>query len=328
MRPFGLTLVFLISGTALFSPPAFAETLTVTAQSITEWKPVYAEVETRDRVPARARIGGTISELLVSEGDTVEAGQRVALVEDSKLFLSIEGIDANLKSLGTQMEQAQADLERGQSLSERGVISNQRLETLQTAVSVLQGQISGLEAERHIVSRQIEEGGVLAPEAGVVLLVPVAKGAVVMPGEQVALIGAGGVFLRLAVPERYADALHEGDPIEIAQGGTKAMGRLAKIYPLIQGGRVQADVEVEGLGQTFVGRRVQLRLPVGARQALLVPPDALLHRGGLDFVSVETEGTSMERVVVPGDEVTFEGAPYIEILSGLSAGDKVTLNHE
>ncbi|WGW04741.1 efflux RND transporter periplasmic adaptor subunit [Tropicibacter oceani] len=328
MRPAALSLISLLSVSALFGPPAFGETVTLEPRALTEWKPVYAEVETRDRVPARARIGGTISELMISEGDRVEAGQRVALVEDSKLFLAIDGINANLQSLGTQLEQAQADLARGTSLSERGVISNQRLETLQTAVSVLEGQISSLDAERHIVTRQIEEGAVLAPEAGVVLSVPVAKGAVVMPGEQVALIGAGGVFLRLAVPERYADALQQGDPIEIAQGDLKTMGRLAKIYPLIQGGRVQADVEVDGLPETFVGRRVQLRLPVGERQALLIPREALLHSGGLDFVAVNIGDETLQRVVVPGEEVTIDGAAYIEILSGLTAGDKVTTSHE
>ena len=329
MRRTLLLILPLMSGVLLASTAAFGDTLTVTRQSIIEWKPVYAEVETRDRVPARARIGGTISALGVTEGDRVQAGQRVANVEDTKLMFQIEGLDAQLAAYGSQLDQAQTDLERGQSLSERGVISNQSLQALQTSVNVLKGQITSLESERQVVSRQIEEGDVLAPEAGVVLSVPLSKGGVVMAGEEVATIGAGGAFLRLGVSERYADTLKQGDTIEITEGGAAKEGTLAKIYPLIESGRVEADVEVDGLDATFVGRRVQVRLPVGSHDGILVPAAALTQSSGLDFVTVNlASGASFERVVVPGNRVDNDGVVWVEILSGLAAGDVVVTSHE
>ncbi|MBU2889398.1 efflux RND transporter periplasmic adaptor subunit [Celeribacter halophilus] len=321
-------LTILLPGMLLIGTPMFSETLTLTPQAITEWKPVYAEVEPRDRVPARARIGGTITTLDVTEGDVVEAGQRVALIEDTKLLFQIEGIDAQLDALNSQLEKAQDDLTRGESLSERGVISTSSLQALQTNVTVLEGQITSLKAERQVVSRQIEEGEVLAPEAGVVLDVPVSKGGVIMAGEEVATIGSGGTFLRLGVSERYADTLTEGDTIQISGAGEAREGRLAKIYPLIESGRVEADVEVEGLDARFVGRRVQVRLPVGSHDAFLVPQTALTQSGGLDFVQIEQEAGTSERVVVPGNEVMRDGVAYVEILSGLAAGDKVVTRHE
>lgn len=328
MRRTLLLTMMLLPGSILVGHPALSETLSLTPQPITEWKPVYAEVEPRDQVPARARIGGTITTLNVTEGDLVEAGQRVALIEDTKLLFQIEGIDAQLDAYNSQLVKAQDDLTRGESLSERGVISTSSLQALQTNVTVLEGQITSLQAERQVVSRQIEEGEVLAPEAGVVLDVPVSKGAVIMSGEQVALIGAGGTFLRLGVSERYADRLTEGDTIQILGAGEAQTGTLAKIYPLIQGGRVEADVEVENLDARFVGRRVQVQLPVGSHDALLVPQTALTQSGGLDFVSVEIDGHQSKRVVVPGNEVMLEGGAYVEILSGLSAGDAVVIDHE
>ncbi|NIY78095.1 efflux RND transporter periplasmic adaptor subunit [Celeribacter sp. HF31] len=328
MRRTLLLTMMLLPGSILVGHPALSETLALTPQPITEWKPVYAEVEPRDQVPARARIGGTITTLDVTEGDLVEAGQRVALIEDTKLLFQIEGIDAQLDAYNSQLVKAQDDLTRGESLSERGVISTSSLQALQTNVTVLEGQITSLQSERQVVSRQIEEGEVLAPEAGVVLDVPVSKGAVIMGGEQVALIGSGGTFLRLGVSERYADRLTEGDTIQILGADETQTGTLAKIYPLIQGGRVEADVEVEDLDARFVGRRVQVQLPVGSHDALLVPQTVLTQSGGLDFVSVEADGQSSERVVVPGNEVMLDGVTYVEILSGLSAGDVVVIDHE
>ena len=322
-RPFLLTLAL-----SSLSLPVLAATIDVTPQTVTEWKLVYGQVETRDTVPARARIGGTVVSLAVTEGDRVEAGARLAMIEDPKLSFQIDAVDARLDALRSQLETARADLTRGEQLLERGVIASQRVEQLQTAVTVLEGQISSLEAERLVVERQIEEGEVLAPEGGIVLSVPVSRGSVVTPGEALAIVGGGGVFLRLAVPERHAADLAQGDSIEIGTGGEVLRGTLAKLYPQIEGGRVQADVEVDGLDQSFVGRRVPVRLPVGERQAILVPADALTRAGGLDFVTVETAAGPVERAVVPGETVMRDGAAWREILTGLSAGDVVVTGDE
>ena len=308
--------------------PALAETFEVARQPVTEWKPVYGQVATRDRVPARARIGGTVRALDVSEGDRVEAGERIAMIVDDKLEFRIDALDARLEALRARLATARSDLERGEQLIERGVITAQRLDQLRTEVEVLRGEISSVESERLVVEQQIEEGEVLAPETGVVLAVPIARGSVVTPGEAVAEIGGGGAFLRLSVPERHAGSLSEGDAIEIDGEAEARQGVLVKIYPLIEGGRVQADVEVEGLDARFVGRRVPVRLPVDTREAILVPAAALERAAGLDFVTVETGDGPLRRVVVPGAEITRDGERWREILSGLAPGDTLVIGDE
>lgn len=307
---------------------ARAGTLVLEAVPVTEWKAVYGQVEARDRVPARARIGGVVVELAVSEGDRVEAGQRIAMVEDDKLAFQLNALDAQLGALRAQVETYRADLDRGRQLIERGVITTQRLEQLQTSVDVTEGEIRSIEAQRLVIEQQVAEGEILAPDAGVVLSVPVARGSVVGPGEAAAVVAGGGVFLRLAVPERHAGDLAEGDAIELATDGVPVPGRLVKLYPLIEGGRVEADVEVEGLDPRFIGRRLQVRLPVGERAALVVPDSALSRRSGLDFVTVETGAGPVQRAVVPGGTILREGAPWREILTGLNAGDRVVTQDE
>jgi RND family efflux transporter MFP subunit len=311
-------------------PGVAQERLELTETPIIEWKSVYGQVVARDQVPARARIGGTAEALDVVEGDRVEQGQQIALIEDDKLQFQIDAIEGRLESLAAQLEIAQADLERGTQLRERGVITAQRLDQLQTAVDVIEGEIRGLTSERQVVTQQIDEGKVLSPTSGVVLSVPISRGSVVVPGEQVALIGGGGVYLRLAIPERYAGDLEEGADIELGTGadgsGERKTGRLVKLYPLIEGGRVEADVEVEGLDGRFVGRRMPVRLPVAERQAILVPESALHRSGGLDFVSVETEDGVRDRVVVPGASLTRDDGAWREILTGLTAGDTIVIS--
>src|SRR5690606_30751423 len=115
---------------ALTVGAAAGERLVVEPETLTEWKAVYGRVETRDLVPARARIGGTVVELLVSEGDRVASGQRIAVVRDEKIDFQIATVDAQLAVLEAQLARAEAELERGRSLVERGVGTAQRLEQL------------------------------------------------------------------------------------------------------------------------------------------------------------------------------------------------------
>ena len=305
-----------------------AETLAVRLEPVTEWKPVYGEIEARNLLPARARISGTLVSLAVTEGDRVEAGQVIATIEDDKLGVQIDALNANLDSLEAQMTNAEAELTRGKQLLERGTITEQRLDALQTAVDVLVGQISSTEAQRQVIRRQIEEGDVLAPEAGIVLAVPVSQGSVLGPGEAVAQIGSGGVFLRLSIPERFAGAFEEGDEIQIEGSAGQRTGTIAKLYPQIQGGRVQADVEVTDLDDRYLGLRLPVRLPVGERQVILIPEAALSRGGGLDFVTIETPEGPVGRVIIPGIEVMRDGAVWREVLTGLEAGDRVVIGNE
>lgn len=316
-----LPLIITLLGTNI----AHSETLTITPQAITEWKAVYGVVETRNRVPARARISGTIVELDVSEGDIVTQGQRIALVKDNKLEFQLAALDAQISALQARLKTAAEDLVRGEELIKRGTITAQRLSLLQSQVDILNGEIRGVEAQQLVIGQQVSEGEVLSPEAGVVLAVPPAKGSVITPGESIAVIGGGGAFLRLSVPERHATSLSQGDEISIGEGQT---GRLVKIYPQIENGRVLADVEVTDLDDRFVGRRVPVRLPVGTRNALMVPQSAVLMQGGIDFITVQVNDTPLRRAVVLGAEVTFDGAIWVEVLTGVAAGDMLVTDHE
>ena len=71
---------------------AFAQdTFTVQPVTVSDEKAVFATVESANVVPARARLGGTIAELQVRQGDKVE---RVDLFADLGLHVSQRPFDA------------------------------------------------------------------------------------------------------------------------------------------------------------------------------------------------------------------------------------------
>ena len=300
---------------------AEAGPLVVQPVSVPEWKAVYGRVEARDTLAARARVGGTLVSLDVSEGDAVKGGQRIAVVRDDKIDFQVSALDAQLKALAAQLQNAEGELVRGQTLVEKGVTTSQRLDQLRTQVDVFRNQIAATEAQRQVVVQQGAEGDVLAPNDGKVLTVPVTKGSVVMAGETVATLGGGGFYLRLSIPERHAALLEAGASLAVETADGALEGRLAKIYPQIEGGRVTADVEVADLPTDFVDARVLVRVPVGTRQAILVPASALASRSGIDTLRISSNGVESDRTVVLGERHGDD----VEILSGLSAGDAVVL---
>lgn len=308
---------------ALLSGPALADPFTVAPVPLTDWKAVYGTVEARDRIPARARLGGTLVALSVVEGDLVEAGQELARIIDDKLDFQLLALAAQREAAAAQLANAEADLKRGEDLLAQGVTTTQRVEALRTQVDVLKGQIAALDAQAEVVTQQAREGVVLAPVAGRVLTVPVTKGAVIMPGEVVAVVGGGGTFLRISVPERHASALEAGDTIRLSDGEGDRTGTLARVYPLIEGGRVTADVEIEGLSDSFVGARLLVRLPVAERAALMVPETTIVTRTGLDFVGLQTPDGVALRAIVPGETHRIDGMAMVEVITGLVAGDIV-----
>lgn len=310
---------------ALAAMAAEAQTLVLEPQPIPEFKAVYGTVEAKDVVPARARIGGTLESLLVSEGDVVEAGQVLATVIDEKIGFQLSALDARLRALQSEFENAQSELARAEELIQRGATTTQRRDALQTQVDVVRNNIAAAEQERNVLEQRQAEGAVVAPEAGRVVTVPLTQGAVVLPGEPVATIGGGGNFLRLAIPERHRDTLSEGATIAIETEAGRIEGTLAKIYPQIENGRVIADVTMPELETVLLNARVLVRVPLGSREALMLPEEAVETRFGLDIVTVAEGAEHAERVVMLGARREVEGAAMVEVLSGLEAGDEVVL---
>ena len=314
-------------------PAAEAAEYLVKAAPRSDMKAVFARVESREVIPARARIGGTIVSLAVEEGSAVAAGDVVAVVVDDKLSLQLTASDARIKALSVELDNARTELERAEKLQLTGVVPKSRVDQLQTQGDVLVNQIAAVQADRAVLEQQQAEGRVLAPSPGRILSVPVTQGSVVLPGEMVAKIAGGGYFLRLSLPERHAAHIAEGDPVVVGKRGMTGLdgdaalgqGRIVKIYPEIDGGRVLADVEVEGLGDFFVGERTRVWIPVATRQIIAVPEAAVTNRYGIDVVTIVSATGQTEVPVIIGAPTEENGQRVVEVLSGLAEGDRVVV---
>lgn len=319
---------------ALGFTPAKAAEFVVRTTTVTEMKAVFAQVESRTVVPARARIGGTIRDIRVSEGSEVKEGDVIAVVVDDKIALERRAADAQIKALMSQLENATTELARIRKLVSQGVSTQSALDAVKLQLDVVTNQVAAAEANKAVIEQRAREGQSLAPASGRVLTVPVTPGSVILPGEEIARIATGPYYLRLSLPERHAAEIVEGGTVLVGARGvaqnagtpaTTRPGKIAKVYPEIADGRVIADVEVADVGSYFVNERTLVSIPVGKRPVLAVPPKAVRTLHGVDYVRIAADGGEMDVAVILGE--TFAGADgaQVEVLSGLDDGDRVVL---
>lgn len=133
-----------------------------------------------------ARAGGIVAELLVRQGDAVEAG-------DVVLKIAPEGRDAALRSAQQALDQAQAEFEAREELVERGTIPRLQLDHYRSALRQAESQLEAAQAE-------FDRLEVIVPFGGVVDQVMVEEGSTVDGGTPVArlisldpIIGMGEV---------------------------------------------------------------------------------------------------------------------------------------
>lgn len=313
---------------------AHAADFTVRSVEVPELKGVFGEVKSRTVVPARARIGGTVRSVTVSEGDSVREGDEIALVVDDKNALNLNAADAKLKELQSQLDNAKLELDRAQQLLARGAASQARLDTAKTQFDVATNQVTASEADRAVILQRAREGAVLAPADGRVLTVPVTPGSVVLAGDEIARVASGPYSLRLSLPERHAASIREGGTVRIGERGisqdkagtpaTARPGRIVKVYPEISAGRVMADVEVDGLGSYFVNERTLVWVEIGRRSVLAVPAALIRTQHGIDYVTLATAGGPLDVPVILGERFTGDDGERVEILTGLKDGDVIS----
>jgi len=327
-HPFPGLLVLVLIGVALPAAPARAETLTVAARTVADEKAVFATVESISVVPARGRLGGTVVQLSVREGDRVRRGQAIAAIGDEKLVLQMKSLDAQIGALRAQSNQAQIDFTRTEGLVERGTLPRVKLDETRTALNVADNGLRAKTAERAVVNQQVTEGQVLAPDDGRVLKRLVTVGSVVLPGDAIATIAQQNFRLRLRVPERHAAFLKSGDRIRLdgAEVSSEASkwGVIDLVYPQIEDGRVIADASVEGLGEYFVGDRLRVWISGGARKVFVIPASYVTTRFGIDYVRIRQADRTIETPVQRGRDLPSPELPNgLEILSGVRVGDQL-----
>jgi RND family efflux transporter MFP subunit len=303
-----------------------ADQFQVSERAVPDQKIVAATVASKRMAEARARIGGTLVQLEIDEGDHVSQGEMIATVRDSRLGMETRAYDAQIAVAQAEFDRAKADLARTQDLFDKGVYAQARLDQMKAAADSAASALDAAKAQRAASAELESQGQILAPASGMVAKVLVPKGSVVVAGQSVAQITAGALLLRLELPERQAKGLNVGEEVTLLgdeSDESVGTGVIQQIYPLVSTGRVSVDATVAKLDSQFIGERVRVAVTLGQRDAIVIPSDYVIVRSGIDYVKLSRGGdTAINVPIQRGAPISLPDVENgLEILSGLKSGD-------
>ena len=311
-------------------------------------------VTARRSATVSAQITGTLTAVLIEEGDHVEDGQVLARLDDTaqraqlaQAEAQLHAAQATLVQWQSQLEQARRDWKRADDMVGRKLVSQQAVEQAHTQVETLAAQVATQRkmielGEASVSAAQVQLGycTVRAPFTGVVI----AKAAQV--GEIVSPLSAGGGFTRTGVgtivdmdsleievdvTESYINRVQPKQPAQAildAYPDWKIPAHVIAIIPTADRGKATVKVRVAieqkdprilpdmGVRVSFLeeGKKADAPPPKG----VLVPAAAIVQRAGKSAVFAIENDRARLTAVTPGP--TYNDLRLVE---GIGPGTKV-----
>ncbi|MGB0514381.1 MAG: efflux RND transporter periplasmic adaptor subunit [Wenzhouxiangellaceae bacterium] len=266
-----------------------------------------------------AKLGGIVLEILVEEGDQVEEGQVLARLERDRYEYQARQTEATLRKL-------ENELERASELHRRDLISADEYERIRF-------DTESQRAAHGLAQLDLAHTEIRAPIAGVIAERMVKIGNLVTQNDPLFMINDfDPLWAVLHVPERELNLLSAGQQATLqvdAYPGQQFAGEVLRISPVVDATTGTFRVTV-----TFSDDSARLRPGLFGRirvihdQRIGVPivaESALLSEDGEMAVfvarqSADGSGYTVERRTI---ETGYRGNGGVEIISGLSVGDRV-----
>lgn len=206
------------------------------------------------QAPQRVDLGfdsaGVLIEVLVEEGDWVEQGQKLAVLDSSVLQSELSSAKATKRDLNARLALNKKDLARQEKLREKNYTSESQRDTLASQQQSLRAQIQSAAASVQSLERQIKKKSLYAPFSAHVAARLVDKGVVVAPGTPVLeLLESGALEARVGVPIRMARKLRTGEQYTVVVEGVRYRALLKTLGNSINRSSktVAAQLEIVGI---------------------------------------------------------------------------------
>lgn len=310
--------------------PGRLQRLNVDLGSVVRSNEVVAQVDARDYELRVLQAAAALSQARAELG-LPQAGDDDTVV--------VEGVSA-VRQARAVLEEAEKNCERVAELSLSGIASASELDTAEAAYTVARTRcdvaleqaktrfaaLAQRRAELAIAQKQLADTSVRAPFDGAVQTRPATVGEYVAAGVPIVrVVKTDPLRLRLEVPERLAGIVRTGQVVRVlAEGLTNAaLGRIARVSPALseENRMLTAEADVPNPdGRLQAGLFVSARIIINEREeGVTIPSGALVTFAGIEKVVTVKDGQALERTVTSGRR----GSNWIEIVTGLSAGDSV-----
>jgi membrane fusion protein (multidrug efflux system) len=307
-------------------------TAVVDVRDLTETLTMTGTLGPRARVAVVAEVPARLLRVMKNEGDRVELGEVLAVLDDADARLARDRAKAAVDVAEANRAHARVEEERAASLLKTGGITDKDRLTAQVTVQVAEASTAQARTELAIAEQQLSRTQVKAPLAGRIARRLADQGTMLAAGNPIYEIVDDAVFeFRAAVPSADFAKVKIGEQVTVtvdALPGFSTAGRVDRIVPFVDTRSRSFEVVVRVPGQSTLVSGLFARAEVRVRTvpgSLTVPPEALV-RDGVDTVKAQAF------VVIDGkadrSDVTVgvERPDAVQVTGGLQAGEVVVVD--
>lgn len=194
-------------------------------------------VQSADRVRVGPKVSGTLTELTVDEGDTVEAGEVVAKIGTPELHARLEAGKAERRRAKHERDYACDRYETDQSLADEGVIAGAQVDGTRKMCRSAREAVSAAEAKLRELRSRLGDNVVRAPTGGRVLRRMASEGEIVGPRRPLLIIGSHATEVSVPVVESDLErGIREGSNVHLElPGDVQLRGTVSELAPASNG---------------------------------------------------------------------------------------------
>ncbi len=283
---------------------------------------------------------GDIVELRVHEGDRVQRGQVLAVIDDAqpraaaeRATSAVSAAEQEVAASDSDLTLAQSTLTRYQNLYDKKSVSPQEFDEVkaryQAAVAHRDKALAGQSQAKAGLAQartSLSYTRILSPIDGVITEKKADPGMLASPGLPLFTVeGVGHYRLEAAVNENDLRYVRIGEQVTVvvdALENAELKGRVTQIVPTADTGSRSFLVKIELPADTRLrsGLFGRAQFSRGKRSSLLIPQTAVVERGQLQGVYVlDLNKIASLRYVTLGKSTGFE----VEVLAGLQEGERL-----
>ncbi len=298
------------------APQAFAmpvEAAEVRIAPLEKTLEAVGTLQANESVAIRPEVEGRITDVLFSEGESIEKGAVLVKLDDSIYR-------AELAQSEARMQLSKSNSARISSLRSRGLSSSQEVDQAQSELAVNHAAVN-------LARTRLEKMVIKAPFSGVVGLRKVSTGDYLSSGQDIVnLLDLDPIKVNFRIPEIFLTQIQVGQKLTMQVDAVPGETYTGEVYAI--------DPQVDVNGRSLVLRaRVpnpdfKLRAGLFARvdlilehktAAMLVPEEAIIPQGRRKFVYKIVDGKAARTEITTG----IRKGKEVEVVTGLAKGDTV-----
>jgi RND family efflux transporter MFP subunit len=283
-------------------------------------------VEATHQATMSAQTAGRVLELPYDVNDYVEAGAVIVRFSNVEQQSGQRRAEAQIRSAQAAFDETQANYARVAEIYQRKLVARAQLDQATAQRDSARAALEAAQASAREVAQQLDYTVVRAPYSGIVTQRFVQIGESVRAGQAlIAGVSLDELRINVQVPQSAVDAIrryHAADVLLDSEGARRITAAKLTVFPYADAQThtfsIRLDLPPQETG-LYPGMTVKTAFAIGEAERLLIPSTALVQRGEVSGVYVVAENEIRLHQVRLGHRF----GDRIEVLSGLSAGDKI-----